>query len=119
MKFREILQSQTRVSLKRFSRPLLLDVQYEDALEQFRNHRKTVEKEAETCHMVEAAESRALVLRNQELQELKEKGMCVVGANCVIKESRFVSPFTLLTSSHCSGTAEDLTSPTLHHRLRK
>ena len=26
MKFREILQSQTRVSLKRFSRPLLLDV---------------------------------------------------------------------------------------------
>lgn len=74
MKFREILLSQTRVSLKRFSRPLLLDVQYEDALEQFRNHKKTVEKEAEACHMIEAAESRALILRHQELQELKEKG---------------------------------------------
>jgi hypothetical protein len=77
MKFREILQSQTRVSLKRFSRPLLLDVQYEDALEQFRNHKKTVEKEAGTCHMIEAAESRALALRNQELQDLREKGMCL------------------------------------------
>jgi hypothetical protein len=76
MKFREILLSQTRVSLKRFSRPLLLDVQYEDALEQFRSHKKTVEKEAETCHMIEAAESRALALRNQELQELREKGTC-------------------------------------------
>jgi hypothetical protein len=79
MKFREILQSQTRVSLKRFSRPLLLDIQYEDALEQFRTHKKTVEKEAEACHMIEEAESRALVLRNKELQELKEKGMFVVG----------------------------------------
>lgn len=69
MKFREIPQSQARVSLKRFSRPLLLDVQYGDALEQFRKHKKTVEKEAETCHMIEALESRILVLRNKELQE--------------------------------------------------
>lgn len=74
MEFREILQSQTRVSLKRLSRPLLLDVQYEDALERFRNHRKAVVKEAEVCHMIEAAEGSALVLRNKELQELKEKG---------------------------------------------
>lgn len=81
IKFREILQSQTRSSLKRFSRPLLLDVQYEDALERFRNHKKMVEKEAETCHMIDAAESRALALRNQELQELREKGSCVLGSD--------------------------------------
>lgn len=83
MKFREIMQSQMRMSLKRFSKPLLLDVQYEDALEQFRRHKKIVEKEAEACHMIEAAESRALVLRNQELQELKEKGMFLVGSRCL------------------------------------
>jgi hypothetical protein len=82
MKFREILQSQTRVSLKRFSRPLLLDVQYEDAVEQFWKHKKTVEKEAEACHMTEAAESRTLVLRNKELQELKEKGDFIVSRRC-------------------------------------
>jgi len=79
IKFREILQSQTRVSLKRFSKPLLLDVQYEDALEQFRRHKKTVEKEAEACHIIDEAESRALMLQHKELQELKEKGMFVVG----------------------------------------
>jgi hypothetical protein len=80
MKFREILRSQTRVSLKRFSRPLLLDVQYEDALEQFRRHKKAVEKEAGTCHMIEAAESRALTLRNKELLELRDKG--TLGSGC-------------------------------------
>jgi hypothetical protein len=114
MKFRKILQSQTRVSLKRFSRPLLLDVQYEDALEQFRNHKKTVEKEAGTCHMIEAAESRALTLRNQELQELRKKGMCVLRLDCGAK-IHLVLRIILLTYLRCSRTAEDIVSSALHN----
>jgi hypothetical protein len=73
LKFHKILQCRKKVSLKRISRPLLQNVHYEDALEQFRRHKKNVEKEVGTCHMIEAAEIRDLALRNQEVQELREK----------------------------------------------
>jgi tetratricopeptide (TPR) repeat protein len=66
LKFREILASQRRTSFQRIYKPLLQDAQYEDALENFRQHRKSVEKEAETCHMAIAVETRAIVLRNQK-----------------------------------------------------
>lgn len=69
LKFREILASQRRTSFQRISKPFLQDAQYEDVLENFRQHRKNVEKEAETCHMAIAAETRAIVLRNQALQK--------------------------------------------------
>lgn len=51
-----------------------MEQKFKDAEARFRAHRKTVEKEAETCHMIEAAEARAIVLRDRKLQEMSNKG---------------------------------------------
>jgi hypothetical protein len=59
--------------MKRVFKPLSLDKPFDEAITRFRNHKKTVEKEAETSHMIEEAEERALVLRNRQLQEIERK----------------------------------------------
>lgn len=51
-----------------------LDGEFDGAVKRFREHRKTVEREAETCHMIEAAEARALVEANRKLDEIERKG---------------------------------------------
>ena len=48
--------------------------QFGQQLDNFRNHRKNVEKEAGLSHMVEAADSRALVLANHLQLERMKKG---------------------------------------------
>jgi hypothetical protein len=68
------LQGQKASSLRRIWKPLSLDAEFDEAIQRFRTHRKTVEKEAETCHMIEAAEARALVEANRKLDEIDRKG---------------------------------------------
>ena len=49
------------------------DQQFAQQLTNFRDHRRTVEKEADIAHMSEEAESRALIrLRMLELEKQKE-----------------------------------------------
>lgn len=43
--------------------------QFGQYIERFRQHRKNVEKEAGLSHMVEAADSRALIIANQQQLE--------------------------------------------------
>lgn len=43
-------------------------------MEKFRRHRRDVENEAQVSHMIEAAEHRALELRDRELLEIDRKG---------------------------------------------
>ena len=51
------------------------DNQFGQQLDNFRNHRKNVEKEAGLSHMVEAADARALVLANQmQLDKTRKVG---------------------------------------------
>ena len=50
------------------------DSQFGQQLDNFRNHRKNVEKEAGLSHMLEAAESRALVLANHLQLDKTKKG---------------------------------------------
>lgn len=61
-------------ALKRILKPLELDTELEEAIQKFRDHKETVEKEAEICHMIEAKEARAIILANKELQEREQKG---------------------------------------------
>src|ERR1700730_1062244 len=72
--FRKLLQGQKASSLKRIWKPLSLNAEFDDAIQRFRAHRKIVEKEAEACHMIEAAETRALVEANRKLDEIERKG---------------------------------------------
>ena len=48
--------------------------QFGQQLDNFRNHRKNVEKEVGLSHMVEAADSRALVLANHSQLERTKEG---------------------------------------------
>ena len=48
--------------------------QFGGHIEQFRQHRKNVEKEAGLAHMIEAADSRAVVLYNQMQLEADRQG---------------------------------------------
>ncbi len=50
-------------------------MQFGDRLRQFREHKKSVEKEAELSHMIESAESRALVLANRLQMETEKRGL--------------------------------------------
>ena len=54
--------------------------QFGHQLDNFRNHRKNVEKEAGLSHMIEAADARALALANHSQLEIKNKGTCLVAA---------------------------------------
>jgi len=74
-----MIKAQQKNVLKRVMQPLSSSVEqkFKDAEARFRAHRKTVEKEAETSHMIEAAEARAIALRDSQLQELKDKGRSI------------------------------------------
>ncbi|KAL3425249.1 hypothetical protein PVAG01_02040, partial [Phlyctema vagabunda] len=75
IQFRTLIKAQEKSTLRRVIQPLSSDVekQSKDAEAKFRAHRKTVEREAETCHMIEAAEVRAIVLRDRQLQEMNDR----------------------------------------------
>jgi len=64
--------------MKRIMTPMSskLNTQLEEAILHFRQHRKTVEKEAQVCHMIEEKEMRDLVLRNSEAAKARERGSC-------------------------------------------
>jgi hypothetical protein len=70
MEFRSVIKEQQKHPLKRALQPLS-----SDAETRFRAHRKTVEKESEVCNMIEAAEVRAVVLRDKKLRQLQDQGM--------------------------------------------
>jgi hypothetical protein len=76
MEFRSMIKEQQKNPLKRIIQPLSasVDQKLKDAEKRFRAHRKTVEKEAEVCNMIEAAELRAVVLRDKKLRQLQEQG---------------------------------------------
>ncbi|KUJ17727.1 uncharacterized protein LY89DRAFT_60414 [Mollisia scopiformis] len=73
MDFKSMIKGQQRNPLKRVVHSPSMEHKFKDAEARFRAHRKAVEKEAETCHMIEAAEARALVLRDRQLQEMNNK----------------------------------------------
>ena len=50
-------------------------MQFGDRLSKFREHKKSVEKEAELSHMIESADSRALILANRLQMETEKRGM--------------------------------------------
>jgi hypothetical protein len=77
MEFRSMIKAQQKNFLKRTMQPLSSSVEkkFKDAEARFRAHKKTVGKEAETCHMIEAAEERAIALRNRQLQEMNNKSI--------------------------------------------
>ncbi|KAG4436826.1 hypothetical protein IFR05_007675 [Cadophora sp. M221] len=56
--FRKTIHEQKSSTLRRLYKPLSLNRQLDEAVERFREHRKNVEKEAQLCHMIEAAEKR-------------------------------------------------------------
>jgi hypothetical protein len=71
-----LLRAQRKSVVKRVLQPQTpaINAHIEDALDRFRRHRKSVEKEAQVCHMIEEKESRDMVLRNNALAEAKERG---------------------------------------------
>lgn len=62
----------SRIAFKLTWKPF--ERQFGGQIEQFRQHRKNVEKEAGLAHMIEAADSRAVVLRNQMQLEADRQG---------------------------------------------
>jgi hypothetical protein len=70
--FKELFREHRSSSLTRIWRPFALNTHFEDAIQRFREHRKSVEKEAETCHMIEAAEARALTKANGKGMHLSQ-----------------------------------------------
>ncbi|KAM0136395.1 hypothetical protein ACHAP3_004625 [Botrytis cinerea] len=71
--FKSILTGQKSSFFKRLRSPLStsLEVQLDNAVQKFREHRKAVESEAKVCHYIEAKESRGLELR--ERMRIKEQ----------------------------------------------
>ena len=67
------LLTSLKVGFKLMWKPF--ESQFGQQLDNFRNHRKNVEKEAGLSHMVEAADARALALANQlQLKKAKMGG---------------------------------------------
>ncbi|KAK0118571.1 hypothetical protein ONS95_007457 [Cadophora gregata] len=60
--FRKTILEQKTSSLRRLLKPVSLDRQFDEAIERFRQHKKSVDEEARVCYMIEAAEK-----RNEEL----------------------------------------------------
>lgn len=65
----------SRIAFKLAWKPF--ERQFGGQIERFRQHRKNVEKEAGLAHMIEAADSRAVVLRNQMQLEADRQGLCI------------------------------------------
>ena len=70
----KFIRSGTRIAFKLAWKPF--ERQFGGQIEQFRQHRKNVEKEAGLAHMIEAADSRAVVLYNQMQLEADRQGQC-------------------------------------------
>jgi len=70
-----MIKTQQKSLIKRTVQPLCgkIENKLKDAEARFRTHTKNVEKEAELCHMLEASESRELILRNKLQEEKKNK----------------------------------------------
>lgn len=132
--FRTSIHKQKNSKVRRLLKPLALDKQFDEAIERFRRHRQNVVDEAETCHMIEAAEQRdaQLVLfaeeRRRKLLERLSKVDCK-HRHRKLKESRHEGTGAWFTSSPefeqwmgasyssvlcCYGIR---TSTTLHSRL--
>ena len=65
----------SRIAFKLAWKPF--ERQFDGQIERFRQHRKNVEKEAGLAHMIEAADSRAVVLHNQMQLEVDRRGQCL------------------------------------------
>jgi hypothetical protein len=77
MEFKKSIKAQRKNGFLRLIQPLNanLERQLEEAVTRFRLHRKKVDREAETCHMIEAAEEKAIVLRERALEKANNHGM--------------------------------------------
>jgi hypothetical protein len=74
--FRNLLHGQKKSAVRRAFQPQssVLNAHLDQAVTRFREHRKTVEKEAELCHMLEEKEHRELVQRDRAFAKAKERG---------------------------------------------
>lgn len=66
----------SRIAFKLAWKPF--ERQFGGQIERFRQHRKNVEKEAGLAHMIEAADSRAVVLYNQMQLEADRRGQFII-----------------------------------------
>ena len=66
----------SRIAFKLAWKPF--ERQFGGQIERFRQHRKNVEKEAGLAHMIEAADSRAVVRRNQIELEADRQGQYIL-----------------------------------------
>ncbi|KAG9232011.1 hypothetical protein BJ875DRAFT_497845 [Amylocarpus encephaloides] len=75
LELKTVITAQQKNPLKRMvqSSSSDLDRKFKDVEARFRVHRKTVDREADVCHMIEAAESMEVVKRDRHLQELNDK----------------------------------------------
>ncbi len=71
----KLIGSGSRIAFKLAWKPF--ERQFGGQIERFRQHRKNVEKEAGLAHMIEAADSRAVVLRNQMQLETNRQGQYI------------------------------------------
>jgi hypothetical protein len=74
MDFKTMIKAQQKNPLKRIVHSSTMEQKLKDSEARFRAHKKAVEREAETCHMIEAAEAREVVLRDRQLQEMNNRG---------------------------------------------
>jgi hypothetical protein len=76
MKFRKVLLGQKISLFRRLTQPLSSSLRsdLDQAVDNVRERRKAVEKEAHICHMIEAKQTQELVVRNDLLRRAKEKG---------------------------------------------
>jgi hypothetical protein len=76
MKFRKVLLGQKFSFLKRVMQPLSSSMRsnLDQAVDNVRERRKAVEKEAHICHMIEAKQTQELVIRNDLLRRAKDRG---------------------------------------------
>ena len=61
-----------KITLKLLWKPF--DLQFGQQLSNFREHQKSVEKEAGLANMIEAADARAMMLVDQKQQEKRRQG---------------------------------------------
>jgi hypothetical protein len=96
-----MIQAQQKNPLKRVVHSSSMEQKFKDAEARFRAHRKTVEKEAETSHMIEAAEARAIVLRDRKLQEMNNKGKSWATARGTLSRNTLkIDDFLLFLNSY-------------------
>ncbi|PMD40956.1 hypothetical protein L207DRAFT_544209 [Hyaloscypha variabilis F] len=102
--FRTSIREQKNSKVRRLLKPLAFDKQFDEAIERFRRHRQNVVDEAETCHMIEAAEQRdaQLVLFAEERRRKLLERLSKVDCKCrhrKLKESRHEGTGAWFTSS--------------------